>query len=195
MARIESDKLEGEAFKSSEETFCRFFHVENLHEEQLHALRAFFEGKDVYFSAGTGYGKSLVFQAIPLLHDRLVKQVICTSIGIIICPLISLMLDEVAYLQYLGINVASIYADQDPKILEDVENGTYSHVYASPESMLSVQRWRSMIQPPTFQEHCLLVSVNEAHCISQWWVLFNCIILIYIHCYRVNSMRIFSQNL
>lgn len=78
------------------------------------------------------------------------------------------MLDQVAHLQSLGINAVAVYADQDPKVLEDVENGIYSHVYASPESMLTVQRWRKMLQSPTFQEHCVVVAVDEAHCINQW---------------------------
>ena len=100
----------------------------------------------MYFSAGTGYGKSLVYQAIPLFHDLLIEQVIGTSIGIIIRPLTSLMLDQVAHLQSLGINAVAVQADQDPKVLEDVEEGIYSHVYISPESMLSHQRWRKMLQ-------------------------------------------------
>lgn len=78
------------------------------------------------------------------------------------------MLDQVGYLQSLGINAAAIYADQDPKVLDDIDNGLYSHVYASPESMMSVQRWRKMMQSPNFKEHCVVVAVDEAHCVSQW---------------------------
>jgi superfamily II DNA helicase RecQ len=80
------------------------------------------------------------------------------------------MLDQVAHLQSLGINAVAVYADQDPKVLEEVEEGIYSHVYISPESMLSHQRWRKMLESPTFQEHCVVVAVDEAHCISHWSV-------------------------
>ena len=170
MASIDIATLEGEEFKSATDVVRYFFQVESLHKEQVQCIKAFFRGKDVYFSAGTGYGKSLVYQAIPLFHDLLIEQVIGTSIGIIICPLTSLMLDQVAHLQSLGINAVAVHADQDPKVLEEVEEGIYSHVYISPESMLSHQRWRKMLQSPTFQEHCVLVAVDEAHCISQWLV-------------------------
>ena len=140
MASIDVAVLEGEEFKSATDIICHFFQVKSLHKEQLQCIKAFLRGKDVYFSAGTGYGKSLVYQAIPLFHDLLIDQVIGTSIGIIICPLTSLMLDQVAHLQSLGINAVAVHADQDPKILKDVEEGIYSHVYISPELMLSHQR-------------------------------------------------------
>ena len=39
------------------------------------------------------------------------------------------MLDQVAYLHSLGINAIAVHADQDPKVLVDVEEGIYSHVY------------------------------------------------------------------
>jgi superfamily II DNA helicase RecQ len=78
------------------------------------------------------------------------------------------MLDQVAYLRSLGINAAAIYSGQDPEILDDIEEGIYSHVYVSPESMLSVERWRTMLSSPTFQQHCIAICVDEAHCISHW---------------------------
>ena len=78
------------------------------------------------------------------------------------------MLDQVAHLHSLGINAVAVHADQDPKVLVDVEEGIYSHVYISAESMLSHQRWQKMLQSPNFQEHSVVVAVDEAHCISQW---------------------------
>ena len=162
MASIDVAVLEGKEFKSATDIICHFFLVKSLHKEQLQCIKAFLHGKDVYFSAGTGYSKSLVYQAIPLFHDLLIHQVI----GIIICPLTSLMLDQVAHLQSLSINAIAVHADQDPKILKEVEEGIYSQVCISPELMLSHQRWRKMLLSPSFQEHCIVVAVDEAHCIS-----------------------------
>ena len=84
--------------------------MKTLCNEQLQCIKAFFQGKDVYFSAETGYGKSPVYQAIPLFHDLLIDQAIGTSIGIIISPLTSLMLDEVAHIHSLGINAVAVHA-------------------------------------------------------------------------------------
>ena len=124
----------------------------------------------MFFSAGTGYGKSLIFQAVPLLADLLIDQAIGTSIAIVICPLISLMLDQISYLKSIGFSAAAVFEGQDEQVLKDIENGFYSHVYVSPESMLSVQRWRKMLQSTHFETHCMVVAVDEAHCFSQWYV-------------------------
>ena len=79
MASIDVAILEGQELKSATDIICQVFQVKTLHNEQLQCIKAFFRGKDVYFSAGTGYGKSLV----PLFHYLLIDQ----AIGIIICPL------------------------------------------------------------------------------------------------------------
>ncbi|CAB3999542.1 mediator of RNA polymerase II transcription subunit 34-like [Paramuricea clavata] len=160
--------LEGETFTEALRVVCGFFQVEKLYTLQIIALKNFFLGNNIFFSAGTGYGKSLVFQAIPLMADLLEDQVVGTSIGITICPLVSLMLDQVAYLKSIGLNAAAVYNGQDEEILRDVEEGLFSHIYATPESMLSVKRWQKMLQTPYFIEHCIVVAIDEAHCISKW---------------------------
>jgi superfamily II DNA helicase RecQ len=168
MAFIERENLQGETFEDALKIVCAFFQIENLYEEQKTILRQFFLGKTVFFSAGTGYGKSLIFQAVPLLADLLIDQAIGTSIAIVICPLVSLMLDQVAYLKSIGFSAAAVFEGQDDQVLKDIEEGIYSHIYVSPESMLSVQHWRRMLQSPHFKTHCVVVAVDEAHCISQW---------------------------
>ena len=71
MASVDPSKLEAEPFKSALVVVCGFFQVEDLHAEQINALnKEFFLGNNIFFSAGTGYGKSLVFQAVPLLADH-----------------------------------------------------------------------------------------------------------------------------
>eukprot|EP00794_Sanderia_malayensis_P001537 gene1537-1700_t len=119
-------------------------------------------------NAPTGFGKSLVFQAIPVVADILMGELPGTSILIIICPLVSLMLDQVESLKRNGFNAAAIYQGQDEKILSDIENGLISHVFASPESMMSLGRWRNMVNSYAYANHCVGIAVDEAHCISSW---------------------------
>lgn len=59
---VDPSQLEAEPFESALKIVCCFFGVDNLHEEQINALKNFFLGKNIFFSAGTGYGKSMVFQ-------------------------------------------------------------------------------------------------------------------------------------
>ena len=98
MAFIEGAKLEGKCFEDAVQQVCYFFQVENLFDDQIKAIKAFLKGNDVYFCASTGYGKSIVFQSIPLFADILLDQVVGTSTAIIVCPLISLMLDQVEWI-------------------------------------------------------------------------------------------------
>ena len=48
----------------------------------------------------------------------------------------------------IGLNAAAVYEGQDEQVLKDIEDGIYSHVYFSPESVLSLQHWRNMLQSP-----------------------------------------------
>ena len=121
MASVEEAKLEGECFQDALRLVCQFFRVDNLFEDQVKAIKAFFKGKNVFFCASTGYGKSIVFQSIPLLADILLDQVIGTSTAIVVCPLVSLMRDQVSKMNELGINAAAVFQGQDETILKDVE--------------------------------------------------------------------------
>ena len=68
------------------------------------------------FSGRTGYGKSIVFQSIPLLADLLLDQVIGTSTVVVVCPLTALMLDQVNKMNDLGINAAAVFQGQAMKL-------------------------------------------------------------------------------
>ena len=116
------------------------FQIENILNDQRTALMKFFKGNDIYFSAPTGFGKSLIFQSMPIIADHLLEQAMGTSSVLVIPPLQSLMFDQVTYLNSIGISAAAIYDGQDEDILKDIENGgIYSLVYASPEAMLCIK--------------------------------------------------------
>lgn len=143
-------------------TACYLLQVEKFYEDQEKALRQFFRGKNVFFSAHTGYGKSLVFQAIPILADVLAGKVIGTSVVVVISPLTSLMKDQVQTInQRFGISAAAIYDGQDDETLQDVENGIYSIVYTSPEAFLATNRWRSLATSNRFRDDCAAIVIDE----------------------------------
>eukprot|EP00794_Sanderia_malayensis_P001046 gene1046-372_t len=142
----------------------------DMHEDQKLAIKAFIEGKDIYFSASTGYGKSMVFQSLPFVVDALREQNYGTSTLIVIVPLRALAEDQVARMNRVGINAISLH-DMDnglEKKLNDVNEGLYSLIYASPESMLDNKYWRQIATSETFREHCIGVAIDEAHCIPHW---------------------------
>lgn len=149
---------------------CYFFQIERFHDDQEKALMNYFKNRsNLFYSAPTGHGKSLVFQAIPLIADVLSDNNIGASNILVISPLTSLMHDQVEFLnKKTGVSGAAIFENQDEQILQDIEDGIYSVVYASPESMLSGARWRKMLSASTFSEYCVGVVFDEAHCIRQW---------------------------
>ena len=68
-----------ENFQFALKLACSFFPVENLyhklHEKQILALRKFFAGNDLFFSAPTGFGKSIIYELIPIMADTLNDRV------------------------------------------------------------------------------------------------------------------------
>ena len=169
MALVEESKIEGECFQDAARIVCKFFQVENLFEEQIKVIKAFFRGNNVvFFCASTGYGKSMVFQSIPLFADLLLDQVIGTTTVVVICPLTAIMLEKVTKMNELGINAAAVFQGQDEAVLGYIENGIYSLVLTSPESMLATKRWDKILKSRSFIENCVCIAVDEAQCSSQW---------------------------
>ena len=100
-----------------------------LFPEQEKALRAFISRKDLLINLPTGYGKSLVFQMAPVVHEELSKNndsFTAKPIVIVISPLISLMEDQVNSLTELKIKAAAI--GDDKAVNTKIENGEYSVV-------------------------------------------------------------------
>ena len=106
----------------------------------------------------TGGGKSITFQV-----PALVMEGVC----IVITPLIALMKDQVQNLRRRGILAAAIYAgmshDETLRILENCILGRTKLLYVSPERLesdLFITKLRHM--------KVSFITVDEAHCISQW---------------------------
>jgi ATP-dependent DNA helicase RecQ len=73
---------------SMESSVCQMFGVETFNSIQSESLRQLSDGKDVFLSIRTGGGKSLVYQAFPLLRDERCQV-------LIISPLLSIMKEQV----------------------------------------------------------------------------------------------------
>ena len=103
---------------------CFILNVDTFYPEQKEALWNFFNGKDVFFIAHTGYGKSLIYQAIPIIADVLNEQAIGTSSVLVLSPLLSLMKDQVEHINNsFGISAAAIFDGQEEEILQNIEDG------------------------------------------------------------------------
>ena len=78
--------------------------------------------------------------------------------------------DQIKYLESVGIPAIAIGNEDDPEIIQQVIEGYYILVYCSPEAVLSIATWRGILSSPTFKEKLIGVAIDEAHCITQWFV-------------------------
>ena len=106
----------------------------------------------------TGGGKSITFQ-VPALCSE--------GTCIVITPLIALMKDQVQHLRHRGIRAAAIYSGLSrEEIITTLENcifGGVTILYVSPER-LSSELFRTKLRHMKVS----FITVDEAHCISQW---------------------------
>ena len=92
-----------------------------------------------------------------------------TSTVFVVSPLLSLIKDQVKQInENCGISAVSIYDGQSEDVCHDVENGNYSLLYTSPESLLGKRRWRTLTSSQPFRENCVAVVVDEVHCLVNW---------------------------
>lgn len=155
-------------FHRAIERVCEIFKIASLYPEQETCLKALFEGKNVYASLPTGYGKSLIFYAAPIVADDLFERPRGSSKILVISPLKTLMEDQVAFLRSLGLSAIALHDEQSEERLKQVEKGAFTYLFASPEKMLNVERWRRLLSSEHYRKFLVAITVDEAHCISQW---------------------------
>ena len=125
---------------------------------QRNIIESIAGGRDTLGLMPTGGGKSITFQ-VPALAQE--------GVCIVITPLIALMKDQVLHLKERGILADAIYADKSrSEILQTLDNTIFGGVkilYVSPERLAS-----EMFQTKLRHIHVSFITVDEAHCISQW---------------------------
>ena len=149
--------------------------------EQAQAVCKFTQGKDVLVILPTGGGKSLCFAALPHVFDYL-KWAYASSEGssvvIVVSPLISLMKDQVRSYSKRGLRCAFIGDESgDEAVKQAVVHGSCQVVYASPESLPTVQHYRDMLAPPVYASNLVALVVDEANYIHTLYVLNYVLIL------------------
>ena len=121
-------------------------------------IKSVANGFDTLGLMATGGGKSITFQ-VPALS----REGIC----IVVTPLISLMKDQVIKLEEKGIKAASIYAGMSSSeiaiVLDNCIYGDFKFLYISPERIGT-----DLFKAKAEKLNANLITVDEAHCISQW---------------------------
>jgi len=135
-----------------------YFGYDSFRKGQEEIIRAIISGQDALAVMPTGAGKSLCYQ-IPAL--------LLPGITLVISPLISLMQDQVKALNASGIHAAFINSSlteaEIAKSLGLARQGAYKIIYVAPERLENM----GFVQF-ALSTKISMVTIDEAHCISQW---------------------------
>lgn len=136
----------------------QYWGFDNFRGIQRDIVESIGSGKDTLGLMPTGGGKSITFQ-VPALAQE--------GVCIVITPLIALMKDQVQHLRNRGIMAAAIYSGMSrPEIVTTLEScilGDTKLLYVSPERIAS-----PLFITKLGHMKVSFITVDEAHCISQW---------------------------
>ncbi|XP_028393186.1 ATP-dependent DNA helicase Q1-like [Dendronephthya gigantea] len=158
---------------------------------QMKCLEYLLKGCDVIGVLPTGFGKSMLFHLLPDLIPVKSRK----NIVIVICPLNSIVEDQLRVLSAINISAGVIqFAINERKPAEDlftegsenrkihlketlmdieqeIVNGNTSIVFAHPEALLK-SKGRELMGSKVFQENVVGCVIDEAHCVELWYVIF-----------------------
>ena len=145
-------------YKTPKEALKAVFGYDSFRPGQEAVINAILNGRDILAVMPTGAGKSLCYQ---------VPAMLLSGITLVISPLISLMQDQVKALNEAGVDAAFINSSLSEKELNDTfknaYKGHYKIIYVAPERLMS-EGFISFAKSVEIS----MVTVDEAHCISQW---------------------------
>ena len=140
------------------EVLRQYFGHSNFRPGQEALIDGILAGRDALGIMPTGGGKSLCYQVPALLLPGLT---------LVVSPLISLMKDQVAALNGVGIPAAFLNSALDAQafqaVCREIRQGMHKLIYVAPERLLQ-EGFLALMQ----EQKIAQVAVDEAHCISQW---------------------------
>ena len=140
------------------EILKKYWGYDHFRLSQQEIIQSVLEKQNTVALLPTGGGKSLCYQ---------LPAIALEGICIVVSPLISLMKDQVQGLKRKGLIAEGIWsgiAYRDIKrILDNALTGKVKYLYLSPERIQS-----SFFQEYFTQLNVSFITIDEAHCISQW---------------------------
>ena len=145
-------------FQTADEALKVLFGYRSFREGQKDIIDHILQGRDTFAVMPTGAGKSVCYQ---------IPAMLLPGITLVISPLISLMQDQVKSLNEAGISAAFINSALSEKMfyetVQRARQGIYKLIYVAPERLMT-EGFLSLVKSVRIS----MVTVDEAHCISQW---------------------------
>jgi ATP-dependent DNA helicase RecQ len=155
---FEKSNEEIKQYNSPEEALKVLFGYDSFRPGQKSVIDSILSGRDAFAVMPTGAGKSVCYQ---------IPAMLLPGITLIISPLISLMQDQVKSLNEAGVSAAFINSSLSEKSLSETitkaRKGLYKIIYVAPERLMT-DGFLDLARTVQIS----MITVDEAHCISQW---------------------------
>lgn len=143
--------------------YCKVFGHKKLKPLQSQIIRAIInESANVVGILATGYGKSITYQMPFIIWER-------QKCVIVICPLLSLMTDQINKLDELHIEAIALNSNMNSREKESAKSailmGENKIIYMSPEFCVTQEDFLTQLYE---EDRIGLVAIDEAHCVSSW---------------------------
>lgn len=152
------DTCNNDKYHTPEQALKILFGYDSFRAGQKSVIDSILAGRDAFAVMPTGAGKSVCYQ---------IPAVLLPGITLVISPLISLMQDQVKALNEAGVQAAFINSSLSEKdyneTIRKARQGTYKIIYIAPERLVT-EGFLALAKSVPIS----MVTVDEAHCISQW---------------------------
>ncbi|KAI1288759.1 ATP-dependent DNA helicase [Xylaria venustula] len=147
------------------------FQMSGFRCNQLEAINATLAGEDAFVLMPTGGGKSLCYQLPAIVQSGKTR-----GITLVVCPLLSLMYDQVEHLRALNISAVALNSEGTPedrsRIMEILKvNNPEQYIdllYVTPEMITRSEAILSCLSILYQNRKLARFVIDEAHCVSQW---------------------------
>ncbi|KAL6629187.1 hypothetical protein ACP70R_028952 [Stipagrostis hirtigluma subsp. patula] len=151
--------------KELEATNKKVFGNRSFRPNQREIINATMSGNDVFVLMPTGGGKSLTYQLPALIGG---------GITLVVCPLVSLIQDQIMHLAQAEIPATYLSANMEwsehQEILRELMSHTcrYKLLYVTPEKIAKSDALLRLLENVYSRGNLSRIVIDEAHCVSQW---------------------------
>ncbi|CAA7395540.1 unnamed protein product [Spirodela intermedia] len=141
------------------------FGISKYRANQREIVNAVMSGRDVLVIMAAGGGKSLCYQLPAVLRE---------GVALVVSPLLSLIQDQVMALTAIGIHACMLTSttskENERSVYKTLEKGegNLKILYVTPEKISKSKRFMSKLEKCNHAGRLSLISIDEAHCCSQW---------------------------
>ncbi|KAL9976770.1 hypothetical protein ACROYT_G014100 [Oculina patagonica] len=141
--------------------------INELKSEQILIIENIVRGRDVFATLPTGFGKSVTFQILPSVVKYLQRSS-GSPLVIVVCPLNSIIKDQVNYIRSLGLKAAFVgeSSETDQRIVEGTAE--IELLYGSPKSFVGDVKFRGMFAKDFYRKNVVALVCDELHTVVHW---------------------------